>query len=114
MFKRIDLYGQLALIIGFIIAQIIHGDGIFMIGYIVVGGWQVLSMLIHFSKHWFTGKGTERGLYHWVTLTTVLLMPTLVIFWLLLFLAPFMALYYCWLCYDELYRKMKRPLAQLK
>jgi hypothetical protein len=32
----------------------------------------------------------------------------------LLFAAPFMAIYYTWLCYDEVYVKMQRPLAALK
>lgn len=113
-FKTIDFYGQVLLIVGFALAQLIWGEAIFIIGYFVVGSWQVISMLVHYYNNWFTGKGTARSFYHWVTLITVLLMITVVIFYLLLFLAPFMAIYYCWLCYDEVYHKMQRPLAQLK
>jgi len=85
----------------------------FIVSYFIVGGWQVLSMIIHAYNHWFTyGKG-KRYIYHWVTLIAVCTMP-LGSFCILLFTAPFMAIYYTCICYEEAYIKMRCPLAILK
>ncbi len=120
-FKKYDFGIQCTLIIGFLIASLILRNQTFIVGYFVVGGWQVISMLVHQSKHWFSELGTARYHYHRITLVTVLLMLAglivplfLFIFFLLLFAAPFMACYYAAICYDEVYHKMQRPLAQLK
>ncbi|MEP7255608.1 MAG: hypothetical protein ABI666_07510 [Ferruginibacter sp.] len=112
-FKTIDMWISIALITGFGIASIINHDYTFIIGYFAVGGWQVISMIVHAVDKWFTEKRGARYIYHWITFISVITMP-IGSFWILLFTAPFMAVYYTWLCYNEVYVKMQRPLAQLK
>ncbi len=111
-FKQVDLLINIILISGFLIVSLIKQDMTFMTGYFVVGGWQVISMIVHAWNHWFTHKGA-RYYYHWITFISLITMPV-GSFWLLLFVAPVMAVYYTWICYNEVYVKMQRPLAQLK
>ncbi|CAN5713052.1 hypothetical protein BH11BAC3_BH11BAC3_43260 [soil metagenome] len=112
-FKTIDLTINVALIIGSVIFGLINRGESFIGGYFVVGIWQVISMVIHAWNKWFTGKRGQRYMYHWITLISVATLP-LGSFWILLFTAPFMAIYYTWLCYHEVYVRMQRPLALLK
>jgi hypothetical protein len=112
-FKIIDFWGSCLLIAGFTIASVINRDFTFLIGYLVVGGYQVVSMIVHLAAGSFIYKGGARYYYNWVTLITLLTIP-LGSFWILLFVAPFMAMYYTWICYEETYIKMQRPLALLK
>ena len=112
-FKTTDLMINVVLIIGCIIYTLIKfGDSLF-ISYFIVGGWQVISMIVHIVKKWFTDKGGARYVYNWITLVSLITFP-IGSFWILLFTAPFMAVYYTYQCYDEVYVKMQRPLAQLK
>ncbi|MDN3657714.1 hypothetical protein QWZ08_18825 [Ferruginibacter paludis] len=85
----------------------------FLTGYFVVGGWQVISMIVHALNHWFTYNKGKRYAYHWITFISIVTMPlgSVVI---LVFTAPFMAIWYTWICYEEVYIKMQRPLALLK
>ncbi len=46
-FKKIDAWVSAVLIIGFAVPSFINQDATFIIGYFVVGGWQVISMLLH-------------------------------------------------------------------
>lgn len=112
-FKTIDLFISIALIIAFTLYWLIKQDSSFMLAYLVVGGWQASSMLVHACNKCFTYKGGSRHVYHWVTLISVVTLP-LGSFWILLYTAPFMAVYYTYLCYHEVYVKMQRPLAMLK
>lgn len=116
--KKIDFVISFALII---ICTIFSFVGIFkkldypffIVAYCIVGAWQVFSMIIHAYNHWFTyGKG-KRYIYHWITLIAVSTIP-FGSFYILLFTAPFMAIYYTCICYEEAYIKMRRPLALLK
>ena len=120
-FKEIDMLISVVLIF----ASVLYGakpHNNFLTGYFVVGVWQVISMLIHFFNHWFCGHGSKRYTYQWSVLVIVLFMllglviyPVLVLVcFILLFVAPVMAIYYTWLCYEEIYVKMKRPLDMLK
>lgn len=112
-FKRIDAIISLVLITVFAIATIINRDNTFIIGYFVVGGWQVISMLVHAYYKCFTQKKSSRYVYHWITLISLLTMPVGSIF-ILLFIAPIMAVYYTGLCFAEVKRMNMRPLAILK
>ena len=121
--KQTDVAISLSLIILFVIMGLINGDATFLIGYFVVGGWQVISMIVHTLKGWFTNKNSSRYIYHWVVCCIIITGLTGLIepFFLALFAytmllaAPVMALYYTWICYDETYIKMQqRPLSQLK
>jgi hypothetical protein len=112
-FKIIDFWISCLLITGFTIASVFNGDYTFLIGYIVVGSWQVISMIVHLATGTFIYKKGSRYVYNWITLISLITMPVGSIF-ILFFTAPFMALYYTYLCYNEIYVKMQRPLALLK
>ena len=121
-FKQMDCWISILLIIGFTLAGIINQDVTFLVGYFVVGGWQVISMIIHTMNKWFTEKGGRRYIYHWIVLCLILLALAglavteilVLLAYPMLFAAPFMAIYYTLICYDEVYVKMKRPLTFLK
>jgi hypothetical protein len=112
-FKIIDFWISCVLIAGFTIAGLINRDFTFIIGYIVVGSWQVISMIVHIAAGSFVYKGGERYMYNWITLIALLTFPV-GSYWILVFTAPLMALYYTRICYKEVFIKMKRPLYLLK
>ena len=117
-FKIIDLWVSTGLIISFTIITILEGfedflSNHFLTGYFVVGAWQGISMLAHAFTKCFTHKWSARYIYHWITFISVVTMPA-GSFWILLFTAPFMAVYYTGLCYTEVRKMHQRPLALLK
>ncbi len=121
VFKKIDFWISAIGIFAFAILSLIMQDGTFMVGYITVGAWQVVSMLVHHFNNSFTNKGSLRYYYHYITLVTVLLMlstPLLKItgfvFVILLFIAPFMAVYYTSICFKELKVLEAKALIHLK
>ncbi|HAO46623.1 MAG TPA: hypothetical protein PLZ45_02285 [Ferruginibacter sp.] len=116
-FKTTDAWISTGLILSFVIINIINKpsgliDESILTGYFVVGGWQVVSMLVHAYKHWFTEKWSARYVYHWVTFISLVTMPGS--FWVLAITAPFMALYYTVLCFLEIGKMNERPLNILK
>jgi hypothetical protein len=118
-FKLVDFVVSvvLLLVFGFMVIwnndRAFIGDN-FLLGYLVVGTWHVLSMLAHFINRYFIAKWSVRFWYHWICLILLTTMP-LGSFWLLAFTAPFMAIFYTYLCGYELFIKMnERPLAILK
>ena len=111
--KRMDMWISTGLIAGFAIASLINRDYTFIIGYFVVGSWQVISMTVHAVNGWFTEKWKLRYVYHWITFIALITIP-IGSFWVLLFTAPFVAVYYTWLCYSEVRKMNERPLAILK
>lgn len=121
-FKLYDTWISILLIIGFTIFSLVKLDYTFLIGYCVIGGWQIISMIVHGINGWFAQKGSARYRYHCVVAIIIIaallgiLFNSLLMFvlYILLFAAPFMAIYYTWLCYNEVYVKMQRPLAILK
>jgi hypothetical protein len=112
-FKKMDAWISFILITAFAIATLMYRDYTLLTGYFVVGGWQVISMLVHVFNSCFTNRKSVRYYYHWVTLISVITMPVGSI-WILLFTAPFMAVFYTWLCFDEVKKMSRRPLALLK
>jgi len=121
-FKKADLIISTTLIIvGIGFALIGKGDQT-IYGYFLVGGWQLISMLIHQYNGWFTENKSQRYYYHRIVLVVIItaLLGILIeafllmVLLMLIFAAPVMALYYTGICYDEVYVKMARPLAQLK
>ncbi|MGC4100144.1 hypothetical protein [Ferruginibacter sp.] len=121
-FKTIDVWISMILIFSFVIYGCCRQDEYFLTGYFVVGGWQVISMLVHYFNKWFCEAGTKRRNYHFTVFTIFILAGAGIIFTailylvliVLLFAAPVMAIFYTWLCYDEVYVKMQRPLDLLK
>ncbi len=121
-FKIIDFWVSVGLMIAIVVLCLAKDIYFIIVGYFIVGGWQILSMFIHFVKKWFTQRGTKRNNYHFTILLILLyssmglidkeaLFPLFII---LLFTAPFQAIFYCWLCWNEITVKMKRPLSILK
>ena len=121
-FKIIDTCISTGLIIVFTLLSLIRLDNTFMLGYYTVGSWQMISMIVHAGNGWFTYPKKGRYYYHAaVTILVAFSLIGLVVYPLLfmemvvlLFAAPFMAIYYTWLCYNEVTVKMQRPLAALK
>lgn len=120
-FKRIDLFISIALIAGFGIVSLIKWDLEFVFNYfyLTTGAWQLISMFIHAANGWFLPKGGSRSFYHWIVLIIIaiaalgmVISPLLLIFYILLFAAPLMAMYYTLLCYKEVKElKIRHSLA---
>lgn len=115
-FKKADLIFQVALIVTFTILVLLKVVNI-VTAYFVVGSIQVLSMLIHAVTKRNTRKGSKRYYYHRITAIIIsvaaLSCVTPLIFialYSLLFFAPFMAIYYVWICFYEVSHAAKRPL----
>jgi hypothetical protein len=120
-FKLIDFYTSIGLIVGCLLTGIFIDNTAFIAAYFIVGGWQVISMLVHAYFGWFTGRQGNRYWYHCFSavcvagmLLSIVAEPLLVIFAVLLFLAPPMAIYYMRICYKEVFFYMVRPLDLLK
>ena len=121
-FKKMDFEINVILIVICTAFAFLKGGASFFIGYFVVGAWQLISMLVHYYNDWFCERGGKRRNYQ--TTVIVILVSTVVGFIIspiimivavvLLFAAPVMAVYYTWICYEETYKKMQRPLALLK
>lgn len=113
-FKIADMWISIALITGCTVYFLGHQElETIIVCYFIVGGWQVVSMIVHAVSRTFTYRRGARYVYHWITFFSLITMPV-GFAWVLVFTAPFMAVYYTWLCYHEVYVKMQRPLALLK
>ena len=137
-FKIIDFWISVGLIIFFAILTLTpiripilisvlgvrDSFGNLIAGYFVVGGWQVVSMLVHAIAGWFSPRGSARERYSALVLVLIVLVSLglwfqvyqiIFVLYPLLFLAPVMALYYTYMCYREVFYKMReRPLDVLK
>lgn len=119
-FKKTDIWVSIILILITAISALFYEMWIY--GYFIVGAWQTFSMALHYTNHWFVEKGSDRNNYHWTVLAIFLLAVSAIFFTvilfglmlIMLFAAPFLAIYYTWLCYQEVYIKMQRPLSLLK
>ncbi len=120
-YKLYDLLISTALIVIFLVISLLQKDHSFFIGYFVVGGWQLISMIVHIYYNWFTQQGGKR--YYYSSAVFIILViaalgfviyPFLLIFYVLLFAAPFMAVYYAWICYTEVRAIYQHELIQLK
>lgn len=120
-FKEADIWISSLLILLFTVLALYNSIYLFK-GYFIVGGWQIISMLAHQFNKWFVYKGSPRNVYHLtvavlaiIALLGLVVMPFMwVLAMVLIFAAPFMAVYYTILCYRETYNGMKRPLDHLK
>ena len=69
-FKHIDLWLSIILIVGFAIISLIRFDQTFIYGYFFVGGWQVISMMVHgFNPNY--SCSIRRESYHMVVACTI-------------------------------------------
>ena len=57
-FKLYDVWISISLVIIFTAISLIRLDDSFIIGYFVIGGWQLLSMLVHIYSSRFNESNT--------------------------------------------------------
>lgn len=120
-FKIVDVTMSILLILSCCIYGLFNTKYL-IIGYFVVGGWQLASMLVHKINKWFTPRHSARHYYQTIVVVIFCLAGTALIakevimplMFFMIFASPVMAVYYTWLCYYELTVKMQRPLAALK
>lgn len=114
-FKKIDCVVQVVLLLAALcwnLAGISRGRFLgndpFIISYVIVGGWQLISALAHAVKPIYNKK-IPRRIYLFALLAVVagaLIAylqgdAVLLFFYVLLFAAPVMAVYYCLVCIAE-------------
>jgi hypothetical protein len=120
-FKQIDNWISTLLMVAALLTSLIRRDESFILWYFIVGAWQIISMLTHV----YTGmvpKHSARAIYHSIVVVTLILaiIGVLVhyilyaVLMILLFAAPFMAIYYTILGFDESKKWYTRPLSILK
>lgn len=113
-FKLIDIIISSCLIVAGIVAAFSNWGWNVLYFYVIVGGWQVISMIVHEVDRRFVGRGTNRRTYHNFALWFLILGGIFILFRIiadsyifLLFLmiaavlSPFMAIYYTMLCIQE-------------
>lgn len=126
-FKMIDCWVSVILITGSFIYGLTSRNFNFIAGYFIVGGWHLISIITHYLTNTFIGRSRNNytRLIAWIAISLLAFYLSaqaweaifglmMFEFVLLLMTAPFMAIYYTYLCFDETYNKMKRPLALLK
>lgn len=117
IFKVVDFSIQVFVIVSLLVKSLFNADEIFLYAYCIIGGWQLLSMIVHQYNKWYTNKLSRRFYYHRITFGVILTMafayfiPVFFIIWyFMLFAAPVMAIYYTAICYREVFHPIKRPL----
>ncbi len=120
-FQIIDFWISVGLIFSFTIIVFLEAKKLsflndsLLLGYFVVGTWQVISIIIHLVHKNKILISSLRKIYSLVTLICLITMPMgFLMFAILFYLAPFMAIFYTCICGIELFSKAKRSLDQLK
>lgn len=119
--KLYDAWIQAIMIIVFFILGVINTSNSILVGYFVVGSYQVINAITHTL---FDFKSTSKY-RHYYNLTLVylsivvaiaFLVPSIlfIIAYLMLFISPFLAIAYNAICFYEVKKMYERPLAQLK
>ena len=109
-FKQWDTWVSAGLLAGLAIVTLVKQSFEMLItSYLIIGGWQVISMLVHTFGGWFLKRNGARIYYHRFTaiiLGCVLMgfavPPFLFIFYFLLLASPFLAVSYTLICFEEL------------
>lgn len=129
IFKSIDLIVQLFTIVLGVVFGLIHMEYGFYF-YFIVGGWQVLSCLIHAVFPQYYNKVKDRRRYLITLLVLVIssfllflgfyfefepLLALIIPFgFILLLISPIMAIWYCYICYRELKLYQQKEWIQLR
>jgi hypothetical protein len=108
-FKEIDCWISVSLLLIFGVISLATQSFVYLIrSYFIIGGWQVISMVVHTLNRWFMKRGGARSNYHWfvlsilgIVLLSFFLQPLLFIFVILLVGSPVLALIYTKICFDE-------------
>lgn len=113
--KQFELLVNLILILSFTFYLLLFQTiNTLFLSYFVVGGVQVLGMLLHTGTGWFTANSSIRWYYHWAILVLLLLLPTGFSFYFLLYTAPLFAVFYFYICWRELETVKLKELVHLK
>jgi len=119
IFKSVDVVIQVVTIVLGILIGILNPNYA-LYPYFIVGGWQLLSCLIHgfFQEHFYPVKGRR---FYLISLAVVFIWAIISIagqvaffLYFLLFCSPLMAIWYCFICYKELKLYEQREWIQLK
>jgi hypothetical protein len=126
LFKWIDLWGQVAILAGSLLYVFTDNNANPLIPYFTVGGWQVLSLAIHyfFTESWLSINGRRSygltilwtaiiGIVSWLT---VYLEWSLLLVYLfaLLAISPAFAIWYFTICLKEWRSIKNKELIHLK
>ena len=115
LFKQIEFYSSVLLIVSFLVSWIITKDGgLLFTAYFVVGALHIVGMITHAAAHWFTNEKSPRSYYHWLVIILLLLTPLGIGLWILLYAAPFMAIIYTCICWRELRALQLKEFVHLK
>jgi hypothetical protein len=107
IFKHIDWMISAAMIAWYGYHWNIMGMDARVESFLIVGGWHVISMLVH--NIWLPPKKeTVRNSYHWISFFYLVSLP-MGSFWIIGGLAPFMAIFYTCLCIIESFSITFRP-----
>jgi hypothetical protein len=119
--KEIDIAMQVVLIAGSLIYGMVVMDHRVIYCYLVVGGWQLLSALFHAVSPYPYLPSPARRYYlrtlAWTLGIGIISLPlSLAIFFLfaLLFVSPFYAIWYTFICAEEAAQLKKRALIQFR
>lgn len=116
--QQIDYYGQL-LLYASIGVLILWDVDYFYLAYLLVGSWQLLSMLLHLPNHSAFIKAKQRQYYQQVLIVLVcllvagLIVPLLIWIGMLLFLSPVLAVWYTIITRTEMLHNNRRQLISL-
>jgi hypothetical protein len=120
LYKTLDVGIQLLIIVAGIPFCLLAEGESFFYPYFILGGWQVLSCFIHWFlvEYYYPVKARR---YYVITLFVVFALGMLSIagfllsfLYLLLFLSPFMGLWYCYICYKEVTLYHRKEWVQLR
>ncbi len=119
LFKKIDILGQVILILAGICSVFFSRDFEFLVFYFLVGGWQLLSCGVHalYRNSWYLLK--QRRSYYWWLLVSLVLLATLAIGsifsgLIMLVLGVVLAIWYTSICIRELNLLLFKNAVHLK
>ena len=105
-FKLFDLWIQAALTALTVVYILTTSVENFILLYFFIGGWQVISTLVHLTYEGQYTAAKDRKYYQTTLVVTIVLAVISLPFWIffgfaLLFVSPFMAVWYWSICYHE-------------
>ncbi|MFT3676721.1 MAG: hypothetical protein QM781_12540 [Chitinophagaceae bacterium] len=119
LFKKIDILGQAILILAGLLSVFLCDNFEFLIFYLLVGGWQLLSCGIHvlYRHSWYLLK--QRRSYYWWLLVSLMLLVTLAMGsiisgFAMLVLGVVLAIWYTSICIRELNLLLFKNAVHLK
>lgn len=113
-YKYVELMLNASLITGFIFCfAITQSFEWLFVSYFVVGGLQLLSMIFHIIKGWFSNHIMRNGYYIFLLFVFIFTLAGSG-FWLLMYASPLMAAFYLFVCYREWKILKLKELVHLK